>query len=188
MVQDVKKLLILPALVMALQMDVVSSRAEAQTVQKIAVLDLVAIRRHSLAGKSITGQFNAYRKAFQKEADVQQKRLKAARNELRLQRSLLSPEAMQARQRRFNDEVAAVQRQFQARKKSLNKSRVEALKVFEKNLKEVLKKLRADRKIDVIIKKRPSVIYADPSVDITGEVLKRINARLKKVDVKTPEK
>ena len=188
MVHDVKKLLILPALVMALQMDVVSSRAEAQAAQKMAVLDLVAIRLHSLAGKSITGQFRAYRKAFQKDADAQQKRLQAARNELRLQRSLLSPEAMQIRERKFTDEVAAVQRRFQARKKSLDKSRAEALKVFEKNLKEVLKKLRADRKIDVIIKKRPSVIYADPSVDITGEVLKRMNARLKKIAVKTPEK
>ncbi len=42
MVHDVKKLLILPALVMALQMDVVSSRAEAQAAQKMVVLDLVA--------------------------------------------------------------------------------------------------------------------------------------------------
>ena len=188
MVHDVKRLLILPALVMALQMDVVASPAQAQAAQKIAVLDLVAIRLHSLAGKSITGQFSAYRKAFQKEADAQQKRLKAAQNELRLQRSLLSPEAMQARQRKFRDEVAVVQRQLQARKKALDKSRAEALKVFEKNLTEVLKKLRADRKIDVILKKRPSVIYADPSVDITGEVLKRINARLKKIAVKTPGK
>ena len=188
MVNDVKKLLILPLLVMAFQMDVVSSRAEAQAAQKIAVLDLGAIRLHSLAGKSITGQLKSYRKAFQKDAEAQQKRLKASQNELRLQRSLLSPEAMQARQRKFKDEVAVVQRQFQARKKALNKSRVEALKVFEKNLTEVLKKLRADRKIDVIIKKRPSVIYANPSADITGEVLKRIDARLKKIAVKTPGK
>lgn len=188
MVHDVKKLLILPVLVMALQMDVVSNRSEAQAAQNIAVLDLVAIRLRSLAGKSITGQLSAYRRAFQKEAERQQKRLKAAQNELRLQRSLLSPEAMQERQRKFNEEVAAVQRQFQARKKALNKSRVEALKIFEKILTEVLKKLRADRKIDVIIKKRPSIIFADPTVDITSEVLKRINARLKKIAVKTPGK
>ena len=172
----------------ALQMDIVSGRAEAQAAQKIAVLDLAAIRRHSLAGKSITKQFTSYRKAFQKDAEAQQKRLKAAQSELRLQRSLLSPEAMQARERKFKDEVAAAQRVFQARKKALDKSRVEALKVFEKNLTEILKKLRADRKIDVIINKRPAVIFADPSVDITGEILKRINVRLKKITVKNPGK
>jgi len=173
---------------MAFQMNVVSSRAEAQAAQKIAVLDLVAIQHRSLAGKSITEQLTVYRKAFQKDADAQHKRLKAAQSELRLQRSLLSPEAIQARERKFKDEVAAVQRRFQARKKALNKSRVEALKVFEENLTEVLKKLRADRKIDVIIKKRPSVIYVDASVNITGEVLKRINVRLKKIAVKNPGK
>ena len=105
-----------------------------------------------------------------------------------MQRSLLSPEAMRARERKFKDEVVAVQRRFQARRKALDKSRVEALKVFEKNLTEILKKLRADKKYDVILKKRPAVIFADPSVDITGEVLKRIDARLKKIAVKTPGK
>ena len=188
MVHDVKKLLVLPVLVLTLLTDVVSSGAEAQVAQKIAVLDLIAIRRHSLAGKSITNQFSAYRKTYQKDAEAQQKRLKAAQNELRLQRSLLSPEAMQAREQKFKDEVTAVQRRFQARKRALDKSRVEALKVFEKSLTEVLKKLRADKKIDVILKKRPAVIYAGPGVDITGEVLKLINAKIKKVTVRNPGK
>jgi Skp family chaperone for outer membrane proteins len=188
MVHNVKKLLIPAMLLMAFQMDVVSSRAGAQAAQKMAVLDLVAIQRHSLAGKSITQQLTVYRKAFQKDAEVHQKRLKAAQNELRLQRSLLSPEAMKAREQKFKDEVAAVQRRLQARRKALDKSRVEALKVFDKNLKEELKKLRAEMKIDIIIKKRPSVIYADPSVDITGKILKRINVRLKKIAVKNPGK
>ncbi len=105
-----------------------------------------------------------------------------------MQRSLLSPEAMQIRERKFRDEVAAVQRRFQARQKALAKSRVEAFKLFKKNLAAVLKKLRAERKIDVIITIRPSVLYADPKLNITGEVLKRMNARLKKIAVTTPEK
>ena len=104
------------------------------------------------------------------------------------QRSLLSPEAMQARERKFKEEVSAAQRRFQERKKALDKSRVEALKTFEKILTEVLKSVRADKKIDIIIKKRPAVIFAHPSVDITGEVLKRIDVRIKKITVKNPGK
>jgi Skp family chaperone for outer membrane proteins len=188
MVYDVKKLLILPMLVMAFQMDVVLSRGEAQAAQKIAVLDLRVIWRNSLAGKSIADQLNVYRKAFQKKADAQTKKLKTSENELRLQRSLLSPEAMKARERKFKDEVAAVQRQLQARRKALDKSRAEAFKIFEKNFTEVLKKLRAEKKIDIIIKKRPSIIYMEPSVNITGEVLKRLDVRIKKITVKNPGK
>jgi len=187
-VDDVKNLLFLSVLLIGLQINVISSGAEAQTVQKFAVLDLVKIRLHSLAGKSIGKQITVYRKAYQKDAEGQQKRLKAAQRELRLQRSLLSPEAMRAREREFKDEVAAVQRRFQVRHKALDKSRVEALKIFEKNLMEVLRKVRADRKFDMIIKKRPSVIYANPSIDITGEIMKRINQRLKKITVKNPVK
>ena len=188
MVHDVKKLLILPILVMAFQMGVVLSRAEAQAAQKIAVLDLGVIWRNSLAGKSITEQLTVYRKAFQKAAEAQQKRLKAAENELRLQRSLLSPEAMKARELKFKDEVAAVQRRLQARRKALDKSRVEALNILNKNFTEVLKKLRAEKKFDIIIKNRPSIIYAHPSVNITDEVLKRVNVRIKKITVKNPGK
>lgn len=166
----------------------VSGSARVQAAQNIAVLDLVAIRHRSLVGKSITEQLNVYRKAFQKDAEAQQKKFQAAQNELRLQRSLLSPEAMQARERKFKEEFEAVQRRLQARRKALDKSRIEAFKIYEENLKEVLKKIRAERKIDIIIRIRPSVLLAAPSSDITKEVLKRIDARIKKIPVKDPGK
>lgn len=162
--------------------------ASAQTTVKVAVLDLIAIRLRSLAGKSISQQLSKYRKALQKDAEAQQKKLRTAQNELRLQRSLLSPEAMQARERKFRDDVAAVQRGFQARRKALDKSRFEAGKIFEEHLTKVLDKLRTERKIDIIFKKRPAVIYAIAPIDITQEVLKRMDARVKNIPVKKPGK
>lgn len=183
-----KKYLTFPVCVVALQLAGFSSSADAQAAQKIAVLDLVAAHTHSLAGKSIMEQFKVYRKAFQKDAEAEQKKFQAAQNELRMQRSLLSPEAMQAREQKFKDEFEAAQRRLQERRRALDESRIKASKTFDDNLKEVLKKLRAERKFDIILRKRPSVVFADPSVDITGEVLKRMNARIKKIPVKNPGK
>jgi Skp family chaperone for outer membrane proteins len=160
----------------------------AQTTVKIAVLDLLAIRLRSEAGKSISKQLGAFRKALQKDAEGEQQKLRTAQNELRLQRSLLSPEAMQARERRFRDDVAATQRSFQARKNALEKSRADANKIFEDHLTEVLKIFRKERKIDVIFKKRPAIIYAETPVDITEDVLKRLDARIKHIPVKKPGK
>ncbi|MDX1483148.1 MAG: OmpH family outer membrane protein [Alphaproteobacteria bacterium] len=176
------------ALMTVLQLGLLAHPAAAQSVPKIAVLDIAAVQRYSLAGKSISEQFQAYGKAFQKEAEAHQKRLRAAQNELRLQRSLLSPEALQARERQFRDQVGEVQRKIQMQRRALEKSRDDAFKTFKKNLMQVLEKLRAERKIDLIINKRVAVIYAEPHLDLTPEVLKRLDARLKEVKLTNPGK
>jgi Skp family chaperone for outer membrane proteins len=162
--------------------------AFAQSTVKIAVLDLIAVRLQTKAGKSISDQLGKYRKTLQKDAEDQQKKLRSTQNELRLQRSLLSPEAMQSRERKFRDDVAAVQRGFQSRRKALDKSRMEAGKIFEEKLTEVLEKLRQERDIDLILKKRPAVVFAKEPIDITKEVIKRLDAKVKHIPVKKPGK
>ena len=154
---------------------------------KIAVLDSIVVRVRSKAGKSISKQLSSFRKALQKDAEAQQNKLRAARNELRLQRSLLSPEAMQARERKFQDDFKAAQRRFQVQKKALDKSRIDATQAFDKHLTEILKALQKERNYDVILDKRPSVIFVSPAVNITKDVLARIDKRVQHISVKKPE-
>jgi Skp family chaperone for outer membrane proteins len=155
---------------------------------KVAVLDSILVRVKSKAGQSISKQLTTFRKVLQKDAEAQQNKLRAARNELRLQRSLLSPEAMQARERKFEDDFKAAQRQFQEKKKALDQSRVDATRAFEEHLTEVLKALQKERKYDVILDKRPSVIFVAPEVNITQDVITRIDKRVQHISVKKPGK
>ncbi|MDH3239402.1 MAG: OmpH family outer membrane protein [Alphaproteobacteria bacterium] len=160
--------------------------AQGKSGVKIAVLDSIVIRVRSKAGKSIATQLATYRKALQKDAEAQQNKLRAARNELRLQRSLLSPEAMQARERKFQDDFKAAQRRFQEQKKALDDSRIEASKAFDKHLTEILKKLQEEHKYDLILYQRPSVVFVTPEVSITKEVLQRFDKRVQHIAVKKP--
>jgi len=160
--------------------------AQGQGTVKIAVLDTILVRVQSKAGKSINKQLTTYRKALQKDAEAQQNKLRAARNELRLQRSLLSPEAMQARERKFEDDFKAAQRRFQLQKKALDQSRLDASKAFDEHLTVVLKALQKERNYDLILDKRPSVVFVATDVNITKEVLDRLDKRVQHISVKKP--
>lgn len=154
---------------------------------RIAVLDLDKVRNEAAAGQSIRKQFDAYRKALQKEAEEEQKKLRAARDKLRMQQSLLAPEAMREQERKFKAQLAETQRRFEGRKQALEKSYAEALKVFDENLKSVLEGLIKEMKLDLIVNKRMAAVYTDPNLEITDETLKRLDARIKKVTVKKPQ-
>lgn len=162
--------------------------AQVKSSPKIAVVDALGVRFRTKAGKSMNKQLSTYRKALQKEAEAQQNKLRAARNELRLQRSLLSPEAVQARERKYRDDSKAAQRRFQLQKKALEQSIIDAVKIYDKHVTEVLKALSKEQKFDIILLKRPSVIYAAPTVNITKEVVKRMDQRVQNIPVKKPGK
>ncbi len=154
---------------------------------RIAVFNVSVIIRRSKAGKSILRQLDARRKAARKEAGKEEKKLRAARNELRLQRSLLSPEAMRAREKKYKDRVVQIQRKFNARKRDLEKSLAAARKVLDANLKEVLDSVVAEMGIDVILDGRQTIFFRR-EFEITAIVMKRLDARLKKVTLKKPGK
>lgn len=153
---------------------------------RVAVLDLDTVRKKAKAWQSIRDQFDVYRKAFQNEAEEEQKKLRAARDQLRMQQSLLSPEAMREREEKFQARMAEAQRRFEGRKRALEKSYADALKVFEENLKAVLEGLVKEMKIKLIINRGIATVYTDPTLEITDETLKRLDARIKKITVKKP--
>jgi Skp family chaperone for outer membrane proteins len=154
---------------------------------KVAILDIERIKRKSLAGKSIRKQVDVKRKALLKEAGREQKKLRAAENELRMQRSLLSPEALRDREKKFKDRIIRFQRAINARKKNLEKSLFAAQRVLDKNLKVVLERIVKEMKIDLILGAR-EVLYVRQSFDITIITMKRLDARLKKVTLRKPKK
>ena len=154
---------------------------------RIAILNVNLLMRHSKAGKSIRKQLDARRKALRKEAGKEEKKMRAARNELRLQRSLLSPEAMREREKKFKDKLGQIQRKFNTRKRNLEKSLAAARKELDQNLKTVLDGVVAEMGIDLILNRRHT-IFTRKEFEITAIVRKRLDARIKKVTLKKPGK
>ena len=166
-----------------------SGKAPAAVPRKavVAVLDLVAVRRFSLAGKSINSQFDAKRKELLKQAASEEKKFHSAREELTRQRSLLSSEAIRSREDQFRQEFSATQRKFQLQKRDLERAIAASEAVLQNGLQEVLKEIVAEKRIDLILR-RTQAVYTGPGLDITLETIARLNKRLPKVVVPDPDK
>ncbi|MBT3793414.1 MAG: OmpH family outer membrane protein [Rhodospirillales bacterium] len=146
----------------------------------MAFLDIVKVRLRSKAGKSISKQFNARRKKLLKLASKEEKELFAAREALKRQLSLLSPDAIRQREVAFKKKFTIAQRKFQNRKRALKKAVADAWKIFERELQKVLKVIVKKGKIAVIFDTRQTFFTA-AQYEITDDAIKRLNVRLPKV-------
>lgn len=159
--------------------------AAAQQPQNIAVVDIARIMRESAATKSITTQIEKQRNAYQQEITKQENDLRAAEQELNRQRTIISPEAFAERRRAFEQRVGNLQRDVQNRKRELDKALGTATVTVQNALRDIIGGMVTERKYTLILIKTQTA-YNAPDMEITEDVLKRLNAKLPSVKVPPP--
>jgi outer membrane protein len=159
---------------------IVATPAYAQ--QNIAVVDIQRIMRESNATKSITSQIETQRSAYQQQITKQENDLRNAEQELNKQRTIISPEAFAERRRAFEQRVGNLQRDVQNRKRELDKSFSVASGIVERELNAIVGALVEERKLTLVLP-RSQTIYYNPQMEVTDEVMKRLNAKLPSVTV-----
>lgn len=159
--------------------------ATAEVPLKVAVLDLKAIRTNSLAIKDIRAQIEKYRQGFQADIKKEEDALRIANQALAKKRTLLGPEAFANERRLFEQKVVGVQKLVSQRKIDLDRALTQAMLVVEKKMNVIMEKVATKRGARLVLR-RQNTILADRSMDMTKEVLKRLNAELKTVSVGKP--
>jgi len=152
---------------------------------KLAVINVEAIRRASLAVKSISEQIGKHRSAFQAEIQKEEEALRNANQELARQRTLLSAEAFAAKRQEFEQKVTSVQRLVQERKLKLDRAQGEAMGKVQDTLNEIVTTIANERELALILSKEQTILAAKP-LDITAEVLSRLDKALPAVKVSEP--
>lgn len=152
---------------------------------KIATLDLNAIRNNSLAIKSIREQIDKYRAGFEEDIKKEEDALKTANKELAKKRTLLGPEAFAKERRLFEQRVVGVQKLVRQRKLDLDKSFTKAMLEVEKKMNVIMADTATKRGATLVLR-RQYTILADRSLDMTDEVLTRLNTEMKTVAVEKP--
>ena len=153
----------------------------------MAILDLDAIRRQSVAVNDIRTQINNYRKGFQADIQKEEDALRTANQELAKKRTILSPEAFAKERRQFEQKVVEVQKLVQRRKFDLDQAQAQAMVVVEKKLNGIIANVAQARGVSVVLRRNQTILVAR-SLDITEIVLKQLNDELKKVAVAQPGK
>ncbi|MHA1597771.1 MAG: OmpH family outer membrane protein [Alphaproteobacteria bacterium] len=149
---------------------------------KIAVINVDLILRNATSVKAIREQIGKYRKTFQEEIQKEEEALRNANQELARQRTLLSAEAFAGKRREFEQRVTKVQRLVQERKLNLDRAQAGAMGKVQDVLNGIITKLSEDQGISLILR-RDQTILAVKELEVTDQVLKRLDKQLPTVKV-----
>ncbi len=148
-----------------------------------AVIDYQRILLDSAASKSIAEQMELRRKSFQDEIGKEEQRLHEARKALGKQRSVLSDDAFETKQEEFEAEYAGVRELAADRRKQLEEASAEAINEVKGALIEIVTSIAEERGFNLVL---PSsqVLFFSRQIDLTEEVLAKLDARLSQVAVR----
>jgi outer membrane protein len=149
-----------------------------------AVIDYQRILRDAAAARSIREQIEVRRMAYQEEISREEKRLHEADKAFAKQRSLLTADAFAEKRREFEEDVAAVQRLVQERRRALDGVSAAALNEVKTALIDVVTGIAEERGFNLVLPSSDVLFFAR-KIDLTDEVLAKLDAKLP--DVKVPE-
>lgn len=174
---------LLPALIVAAFLPA-STDAVAQNspVPAIGIVDVQKVLRDSKASKSIRPTIDQMRKEFQKQVSGQEQRLRQAEQELSRQRAILAPEAFAQKRRTFSEQAREAQASVQNRRRDLDRAFNDTKNEILKSLIVVAQEVATEKKLNILIEKR-FVFISAKKLDVTDEIIKRLDKRLPKVAI-----
>ena len=152
----------------------------------IAVIDSQRVNREAAALKNARQQLEQFRFSFQSEIAKEEEKLRAEEQEIARQRSVLAPEAFEQRRQAFQAKVVDLQKRIQERSQSLEKMLNGVREQVTVQVIEILKGLAQERGFNMVLDRAQVQIFIGDSIDITPEVLKRLDQRLPTVKVNLP--
>jgi outer membrane protein len=177
------KRLSLLALLAATSLGLSSPVLAQEAKQTIAVVNIQQVMRDSTAAKSVREQLESKQKAFQADITKKEETLQKEDQELAKQQSVLSKEAFAEKAKSFRAKATEVQKEVQAKKALLDSAFEHALNDIQKAVNEIISAL-AKEKGFVLAVPTSQVLYADDKLDVSKDVLERLNKKLPKLDVK----
>jgi outer membrane protein len=147
-----------------------------------AVIDYQRVLRDAAAARSIREQIEARRKTYQEEISKEEQRLHEIDKEFAKQRSVLSPEDFAEKRREFEQDVAEVQRKVQERRRELDRLSAAALNEVKQALIAIVTSIAEERGFNLVLPSSEVLFFAR-SLDLTEEVLAKLDARLPQVQL-----
>jgi Skp family chaperone for outer membrane proteins len=148
-----------------------------------AVIDYQRILLDSAASKSIAEQMEVRRKAFQEEISKEEQRLHETERAIGKQCSVMAGEACESKREEYEAEYAGVRDLAADRKKQLEEASAEAVNEVKGALIEIVTGIAEERGFNLVL---PSsqVLFFSRQIDLTEEVLSKLNDRLSQVAVR----
>ena len=158
---------------------------------RMAIIDVQRILQESLAARSVQKQLETQRAKFQAEISGREKQLHDADSALKELRgkaaSGADPEGgdggIDAREQQLRQRFMERERDVQTKRHALDEGFTVSMGIVRTNLLDVVQDVARGQGLQVVLLKQQALWY-DAKLDITDEVLARLNTRLTHVPVK----
>ena len=158
-------------------------------VKRIALVDIGGVLRAADANNRVRELLDGQRAKFQEEFRAIEVDLQQSERDLLAKRELMAKDEYDKLVTEFQARVSSVQKEIQYKRQSIDNAYQKALSDIRKLAIEVITKIAGEREIDLILKRDASVIFL-PHLNISDEVLTRLNERTKnariEVEIKKP--
>jgi Skp family chaperone for outer membrane proteins len=98
----------------------------------------------------------------------------------------MAPDAQNQQIQALQAKQAEAQRIMQDRQEAFQKGQNDAVNVVGDNMKDIVQQLAAERHIGMVLRKELVISMFDKNMDITDEVIQRLNTKLPSVTVTIP--
>jgi outer membrane protein len=152
----------------------------------VAVVDMQRVLVESAAGKSIQSQLDTERRKIRDQITRMQDELKSQQNQFIRTRSVMAPEAASEQQQQLQRKEADAQRTLQDRQEAFQRGESDAVNVVTDNMRDIVQQIAAERHVGMVVRKELVISMADKNMDITDDVVQRLNTKLPSVTVTIP--
>lgn len=158
--------------------------ADQPPVQPVVVLvvDMQRVLQESKAGKMIQSQMQQQVSSYQKSLAKQDQDLATTQQDLQRQQSILAQDAFAIKVKEFEQRVADASKRAQEAQQNLSESRNEAVGKVDTAMLQVIDGLAKERGANLILN-RGAVVMFDVRMDVSDEVIKRLDEKLPAVTV-----
>jgi outer membrane protein len=150
------------------------------------IVDIQQAQRESLPGKGLAGQRDKYQQNFQSEFNAARQALQRSDQELAKQKGTMPQEAYDQKVKALELQVVAFQNRTQKAVRALEKSTDAAMAELMNAILTITGEIAAEMGANIVLPKQQVVLH-EPRMDVTTQVIDRLNKKLPTVNFPVPE-
>ena len=148
--------------------------AKAET--KLAFVDLQRALEETEDGKRAKNKLKTEFERKQKELDSKSEELKGMKEAFEKKAALMKPEALQKEQKDLETRFIELQQTYGRLQKDLATKEQEAMGTLMRKLQTAVGQIAEREKIQLVLERNSAVVWGQPSLDITNEVIRLYNS------------
>jgi outer membrane protein len=147
----------------------------------IVFVDMDKIISTSNAGKKIQTSIDNIAKKENKKFDKIESNLKKKEQEILKQKNIISKEELDKKVKSFQSEISKLRKEKIAFNRSIIKKNKDSTSKMVNEINKILTQYASDNSVSLIIQKK-NIIIGKTELDITPQILKEFNSKVKSVD------